>query len=375
MSRPKLLHIFSTFNIGGPQTRAIQLMNRWAGTFSHQIVSVSAGERAAASGLSPSLDVEFPAFPSFKEGALPTRISRASRRLRELKPDLVLTYNWGAIEAVLALRVFGGPPVVHHEDGFGPDEVAGQRRRRVLTRRFALRAAHCVIVPSRTLERIARETWRLRAERLRYIPNGVDIALYRDRPATSALPGVPSDGALIVGTVAGLRREKNLPRLVRTFASAARDRKARLVVVGEGAERDAIMAEAQAEGVTDRVHMTGYLPEPHRYVGAFDVFALSSDTEQFPISLIEAMASGCAAACTDVGDIREIVAPENLKFVVAREDEPGLAGALRTLLSDAQVRWASGVANRERAAREFSFEKMAAEYERIYRGAIAGASL
>jgi glycosyltransferase involved in cell wall biosynthesis len=290
-----------------------------------------------------------------------------ARRLRELKPDLVLTYNWGAMEVVMANRLFGRRPLIHHEDGFGPDETRAQLPRRVWFRRLALPGAAHLVVPSRTLERAARDIWRQPTQRLTYIPNGVDVAAFDAPPSPQAIPGLDrGDAILQVGTVTGLRKEKNLPRLVRIFARASQDIDARLILVGAGPEAEAVMAEARAQGVADRVHLPGFLPAPHRYVGLFDVFALTSDTEQFPISLIEAMAARLPALCTAVGDVPEIVAPENLPFIAGVGDETLLADALARLLRDGALRRGVGAANRARVERDFSLSSMCERYHSLY---------
>jgi glycosyltransferase involved in cell wall biosynthesis len=364
---PLFLHVFSTFNLGGPQARAIQLMKAWGAEYRHAIVSVGRGELAARRELDPSLAIDFPEFPDLKAGALPSRLWAIARRLRELQPDLVLTYNWGAMEVVMSNRLLGRLPLVHHEDGFGPDETRAQLPRRVWFRRLALPGAAHLIVPSRTLERAARDIWRQPAQRLTYIPNGVDVAAFDVAPSPQAIPGLDrGDAVLQVGTVTGLRKEKNLPRLVRVFARAARGIDARLILVGAGPEADTVMAEARTQGVADRVHLPGFLAAPHRYVGLFDVFALTSDTEQFPISLIEAMAARLPAVCTAVGDVPEIVAPENLPFIAAAGDETLLAAALSRLLRDGELRRRVGAANRARVERDFSLRSMCERYHSLY---------
>ena len=283
--------------------------------------------------------------------------------------DLVLSYNWGAMDAVMARRLFAGalalPPLVHHEDGFNEDEAVRQKPARILFRRLALPAASALVVPSRRLADIARTIWRQPAARIRRIANGIPVDRYALTPAADALPGLKRrDGELVVGTLAGLRAIKNLPLLVRAFARSGAT--GRLVIVGEGPERDAIAAAAVAAGIADRLVLPGFLPDPARYLGLCDIFALSSDSEQFPISLIEAMAAGLPVAATDVGDVAAMVGEPNRPFLSAPGDEAGLARNLAALASDAALRAALGAANRARARSDFDETGMIEAYRRLY---------
>jgi glycosyltransferase involved in cell wall biosynthesis len=350
-------------------------MNAWGSEFRHLVVSVGVGELGARAGLRDNVIVDFPAFPDLKSGTLLQRLSAIHARIQDLKPDLILTYNWGAMEVVLANRLFRMAPLVHHEDGFGPDEAVKQLPRRMWFRRFALGGASSVIVPSLMLERAALEVWWQRRSRVVRISNGVDVKLFDSPPSPFALPGLDrSDGVLQVGTVAGLRPEKNLRRLVRVFARATEGLKARLVIVGEGPEREAVLEEARKEGVADRVHLTGFLPDPYRYMGLFDVFALTSDTEQFPISLVEAMAAKLPAVCTRVGDIADILPPENQSFVHEPVEEAVLANSLKQLFGDARLRNSVGTANRKTVERNYSLQTLTKSYRAIYGGACGGAA-
>src|SRR5205085_3187502 len=174
---------------------------------------------------------------------------------------------------------------------------------------------------------------------------------------------------IVIGTVAGLRKVKNLPRLVRAFA-AMRDKEARLVIVGTGPESEAIAAEARRCGVAERVQLPGFLADPARWIGLFDIFALSSDSEQFPISLVEAMAAGLPAVCTGVGDVRAMVSSDNLPLVVDPGDEAAFAAALDSLAERSDLRRAIGLANREKAVAEYDEAAMIARYGALYGEAI-----
>ncbi len=371
--RPRLLHLHSTFNLGGKEARAVALMNAWGDAFEHHIVSAVPAETAAFA----LIDRDVPArlrddFPALAGRPGLARLRGLAAAMRGY--DLVLTYNWGAMDAVLAKRLFGAPPLVHHEDGFNEDEAVRQKPARVLLRRFALPCASRLMVPSRNLERIALDVWRQPPARVAYVPNGVDMALYATPPAPDAIPGFARQpGEVVVGTLAGLRAVKNLPRLVRAFAGAARAEPnvpARLVIVGRGPEEAAIRAEAERKGVTDRLVMPGFVAHPHRYVGLFDIFALSSDSEQFPISLVEAMAAGLPAASTAVGDVAEIVSAANRPFLAAPAEETRLAEALARLIADAGLRREVGAANRTKVAAEYDFAKTAATYRSVYEAAM-----
>lgn len=363
----RILHCHSTFAAGGKEARATRLMNAFGNDARHTVLSAVPGALAARALIAPEIGVSFP------EDA-PSLVGKPGfRRYRALADymsrfDLVLTYNWGAMDAVMTRRLFGKalPPLIHHEDGFNVDEATRLRSDRNGFRRIALGGAHALIVPSQTLERIAYEVWKQPAARVHRIANGIDVAAYT-RP-TVAIPGLQRrKGEVVVGTLAGLRPVKNLARLVRCAAAIPN---LRIVIVGEGEDRAAIAAEAERLGIAHRLVMPGHLARPATFIGQFDIFALSSDSEQFPISLVEAMAAGLPAACTDVGDVRAIVAPENVPFIVAPRNERGLHDALRTLAADAALRHRVGAANRARAQADYGEADMIDRYRALYEGAL-----
>jgi glycosyltransferase involved in cell wall biosynthesis len=285
--------------------------------------------------------------------------------------DLVCTYNWGAMDAVMAHRVFarafGLPPLVHHEDGFNEDEAERLKPTRNLYRRVALGGADAVIVPSTGLEAIAREVWGQPVRRVQRIANGIDTAAFAAAPDPAALPMPKPEGQRWVGTLAGLRPVKQLPALVE--ACAALPPEWQLVICGEGPERAAILAAAQRHGMADRLHLPGAV-DPARVVGLFDIFALSSASEQFPLSVVEAMAAGLPVAAPDVGDIAAILAEPNRAFITPPNDTPALSAALARLAADAALRASLGAANQTRAQAEFDLAAMLARYTAVYAGAM-----
>jgi glycosyltransferase involved in cell wall biosynthesis len=303
-------------------------------------------------------------------GSLRTTLALASL-LRARRPDLLLTYNFGAIDALLASRLVPGAAVVHHEDGFRPDEVGGFKRRRVWARRALLGGTAAVVVPSFTLERIACELWRLPGPQVRRIANGLDPAAFppADRnPARRAELGIPA-AAPVVGWVGHLRPEKNPLRALEAFALWKRP-DAHLLVLGEGPEGPGLEHAARERGLTARVHRVGHRRDPGPDYRAMDAFLISSDTEQMPVALLEAMASGLPVVASDVGDVRAIL-PEAQGDLVVERDARALAAALGRLFTPGTDRGALGAGNRARVVERYSFEAMVAAYRAVYAAALA----
>jgi glycosyltransferase involved in cell wall biosynthesis len=370
---PRILHCHSTFSAGGKEVRCARLMNAWGLRLRHSIVSAEPQSMAAAGLIGPQVPVDFPAdFPALKGKPTPARLARLARAMQAY--DLVCTYNWGAMDVVIAHRLFAGiwglPPLVHHEDGFNEDEAVGLKPARNLYRRLALGRAAGLVVPSVTLETIAREVWHQPDSRVTRIPNGIDTAAFAASPDAGALPIRKGQGEFWVGTLAGLRPVKRLPDLVAAFERLPPEW--HLVICGEGPERAAILAEAEARGLSARVHLPGNV-DPAKVVGLFDVFALSSASEQFPLSVVEAMAAGRPVAATDVGDIRAILTPGNAALLTPPNDRHSLGESLATLAADPALRVSLGEANRARARAEFDIAAMLAAYESVYTRAMGRA--
>lgn len=349
MPAPLLLQVFPTFAVGGAQSRFATIANQLGTRFRHAIIAMD-GNTVCRERLDPALHVEFPDV-AIRKGDTWGNVRRLRNVLRTMRPARLVTHNWGTIEWAMANRL-QLVPHLHVEDGFGPEERARQLPRRVWIRRAFLTGRR-VVVPSLTLRRIAEDVWRLPVS---YVPNGVNLARFAaDRERHEGV---------VAGTVAALRPEKNLARLLR---ATARVEGLQLVIAGDGPERgplDALVAEL---GIGGRVRFTGHVADPAPLLRGLDIFALSSDTEQMPISLLEAMAAGLPVAATAVGDVAAML-PEAQARLVTPPDDEALAAALAGLVADAGLRARLGMANRERAAREYGEDRMVRAWEQLWLG-------
>jgi glycosyltransferase involved in cell wall biosynthesis len=292
------------------------------------------------------------------------RLTRIRARIAAASPDLLLTYNWGAVEWALANRLRPICSHIHFEDGFGAEEADGQLRRRVLARRVALSGNSRVVVPSLTLRDVARHIWKLSEARILFVPNGVDCARFEDGAGRACLANWrTSPDTLLIGTVAALRPEKNVARLIRSVAPLVERFDVRLVIAGEGGERAALEKVTESLRLTDRVIFLGAVAGAEKVLPLLDVFALSSDTEQMPLTLLEAMAARLPVAAVDVGDVQLMLPPACRHLVVPRDDPARLTDALATLLADPQRRSELGRLNHAHVHANYSLKAMLATYD------------
>jgi L-malate glycosyltransferase len=230
-----VLHVFPSFGIGGVPLRLVRVINHVGKRLRHTVIALEHNFEAAE-GL--SADFELVSLqPENRNGGSRRAVVRGSMTLLRMRPDLLITYNWRAIEWAMANRLLPVSRHLHIEAGFSQAEADTQLPRRVRFRRWALARCHLVVVPSLRLEQLACNVWGLPRERVVYVPNGVDAGRFSslDRDVTPGFTRRP--GELVVGTVAPLRPEKNVGRLLRVFARVAPSLAARLLVAGDGVSR------------------------------------------------------------------------------------------------------------------------------------------
>jgi glycosyltransferase involved in cell wall biosynthesis len=364
MTAPLALHVFPTLDIGGQQTRFATIANQLGQRFRHRLISLD-GRDAAMSLLDTRIDATLVPLKTGMNQVL-NRIRDMSRVVKTVNPDIVVTYNWGAIEWAIFNRVLSRRRHIHLEDGFGPDEADRQKWRRRITRQLIL-GRSTVVVPSRNLQTIAASQWGLDPNNVVYIPNGIDAARF-DRVRMDGGAFFQRDpDTCVIGSFSPLRAEKNLGRLLRAY-SGLRSPRLQLVICGEGPERQPLERLARELRIENKVTFTGHVPGPEAVLGNFDVFGMTSDTEQMPYAVLEAMAARLPVVATAVGDIPIMVAAENGPFIVPRDSMPSLVSAFERISTDGALRKRIGDANRAKVERDFGVPAMAEAFCRVLSG-------
>lgn len=286
------------------------------------------------------------------------------RRLRKLieRRNIQLLYcNGGSTCQVgyYAAKLAGVPLICHLH--------APYNRRYVLL--YRLHRASKVIFVSRAIQNSTSQKQRF-AGRCEVVYNGVDIHRFRppqerDHQWRERL-GVPG-GAVVFGQVSSLIERKGIDVLLRGFELISRQEPAaRLVIVGDGPQRQEYELLANELGLQGRVVFTGNQIDPLPfYQHVFDVNVLASRSDAFPLSLLEASACGLPNLAASVDGIPEAVTDQVTGCLFTAGDHRMLAAKMLSLLQSAGLRRAFGDAGRQRAAGEFSMQHYCQSIERI----------
>ena len=289
-----------------------------------------------------------------------------------------------AASAYLARRVLGraAPRIVTTLHGTDVTQIGSDPSYRSVTR-FTVTRSDGVTVPSEFLKAEAYRRLAVPADlSIDVIPNFVDIdhftpAAARDRAHFDALfesaGGDPADrGTPVLFHVSSFRPVKRVTDLVETLARVRRHARARLMLVGDGPDRQRLMSRARELDVARSICLVGTHAEFVDYLRHADAFLLSSESESFGVAALEAMSCGVPVCAYRVGGLPEVVTSD-VGRLVEPLDVDALAAATLEIVSDDGLRDALGRAARARAAACFHRERAIDRYEDHYRRAIAAA--
>jgi len=167
------------------------------------------------------------------------------------------------------------------------------------------------------------------------------------------------------GSVARLNRMKNHALLVRSYAEI-RPNKHRLILIGDGPERQALERLTEQLGIKSIVRFLGLRSDVPNLLCGLDVFALPSLSEGYSLALLEASAAAVPIIATDVGGNSEIVEAGKSGLLVPSQDQTALTNALQTMVDDPQKAAQYGQAGRENTLQVASLDAMVNGYTKIY---------
>jgi glycosyltransferase involved in cell wall biosynthesis len=188
------------------------------------------------------------------------------------------------------------------------------------------------------------------------------------RAETRRLLGLGRGEPFVVGWVGRMTAVKRTDLVVRALrALVDRGVDARLLLVGDGPDRDGLERLAHDLGVVKRCLFLGYQEDVARFYDAIDVLLLPSVNEGTPVSVIEALAAERPAVATRVGGIPDVVRDGVDGFLVDGDEPDALAERLAELAADPPRRAAMGEAGRARVLERYAVDRLVDDVDALYR--------
>jgi sugar transferase (PEP-CTERM/EpsH1 system associated) len=369
VDRLRVLHVISRLGMGGTEHGVLKVMRGLGDQeFEHRICAVRGIDQDFASRM--HVDAQAYAAGTSKPG-FQFPLFRLARLMREYRPHIVHTRNFGALEAIPAARIVGVPVAIHSEHGYELEVLSGlPLRRRVLCRTFYAMADALFAVTGDLRKYHSKQSW-LTEQKFRVIHNGVDTDRFSPRPelagAIRSKLGIPA-GRLVIGSVGRLVPIKDHGTLLQAAELLVHQGKdVHVLIVGSGPELPKMQARvASSPQLGGRVTFSGASDRVPEMLNAMDLFVLTSICEGMSNTILEAMASGLPTVVTRTGGNPELVEDGRDGWLFPARDFQALAQCLLQCADDSKLRTEFGEAARRRALEHFSLTAMIATYRHLY---------
>lgn len=381
---PLVMHVIHRLDFGGLENGLVNLINGMpSDCFRHVIVCLA--------GFNPDFRQRLRRADTWvipldkRPGKDLAVYHRAWRVMRQLRPDIVHTRNFGTVDLQWIAAVAGIVKRVHGEHGWEASDPRGIDRRKLRIRRACRPVITRYTAVSRDIARWLEREVGIGPDRIRQLGNGVDTTRFspapnlpsRDRSAgplseadrlgTSRRGGNALGEIVTLGSVGRLDPVKNHSALLKAFASLQRHVPSlRLTIVGDGPLRGSLEAEVRALGVADLVAFTGLRSDTPELMRRFDILVQPSVNEGISNTILEAMATGLPVVASRVGGNPELIADEVTGRLYDPSDSTGLEKALIPYVVESTLRQAHGRAARERVVQNFSLGAMVTRYLDFY---------
>lgn len=297
---------------------------------------------------------------------LPFLVRRIASYFDAERPDVVMgVMTYQNLLILAARRLSRHRPRVIVTEHTNPDMLARSLHRRwqlLLARRLYREAYAVVCVSDGQREGVLRH-FQLRPERVVRIYNGSNREIAKPI-AAHELPGWPAVGPVIV--FAGhLSQVKGVAHLVEAMPIVRRRVPARLLLLGDGDQRQQLQNRVAELGLGEAIQFVGHVADPSQYLAAADVVAVPSLSDALSMTLVEAARAGAAIVASDCDyGPREVINNNESGLLVPPADTPALAEAIERVLTDPVLatRLREGA---RRAGERFSPEQMVAAYEQL----------
>ena len=356
-----------SFGFGGSEIVGIQLAKQLAESGVEVLcaaIDSAPGplqEKCAEYGIK-TVDLNIPSNFLERNGISPT----VTRRLRSLRLDAIHLHHFLGLNRLgLPARLAGIKRVVVTEHSVldVSQSLAGRMRARI-----NWRLASAITVIHKSIKNYLCEELGMSRDRVKVIPIGLELDQYNrgNRAACRAVLGYGSQITLVfVGRLAPV---KNVPGLIAAFLAvqARNSADARLIIVGDGEDRDACQNLISSHDYGYRVTIVGAQIDPRPYLAAGDVFVLNSRSEGTPRALLEAMAMGLPGICPAVGGIPDLL--NGRGWLTAPGDQASLETSIEFVLNHPEAISAFSEPCKQYVKLNYDSKRMTARYRELLVG-------
>ncbi len=357
-SKIHVVHILHSFDTGGMEKGIAMVIKNSIATFKHTIICLT--KTGESKKLLPK-HIEIIEMKK-KEGNSLFFILRLTKTIKNLKPDIVHTRNWGGFDGVIAAKLAGIKHIFHGEHGWSMDDPYGLNKKRMFIRRGLDRFVNHYTCVSRQIE-----SWLINGIKVKkpviQIYNGVDCHLY----SPGAGVAIRSDlgiqtHTIVFGIVARLDPIKNHKTLIKVFNDINKVwPDTCLLIAGKGTEEKYLKSIA-----CQNVHFLGNRSDIAELLKGLDVFVLPSFNEGISNTILEAMASGLPVVASDRGGNPELIKPDQNGMLFDPDSQEALKSCLSEYVQDSTLRKRHGDNGREMAQKLYSINTMADEYKSVW---------
>jgi len=355
----RILQLITKADLGGAQTHLLDLISA---TRQFCDITVGVGERGFLTDELDVLDIPYHVIPHLVQPMQPLADMRAlgevAALIRREKPDVVHAHTSKAgTLGRLAARALRVPAVfTAHTWCFAEGTSRTWQMIGVPVEKISARCSSAIINVSEANRKLALARRIAPRQKLMTVHNGIPDVLARAAPGRSGTPTIVM--------LARFAEQKNQALLVR--AVAAIPQPVKLELIGDGPTRPAVEELVRSLHIESRVHFAGEcLNVPDILAGAH-IFALSTNWEGFPLSILEAMRAGLPVVAADVGGVREAIVDGDTGFIVPPRDEAELMHRLLQLVESPALRCVMGASGRKRYEANFTVRAMAEKVLRVY---------
>ena len=242
---------------------------------------------------------------------------RLFKLFRQLRPDVINTYNFGTIEYQMIAKIAGIRLGVHSDHGRGGDDSLGKNGRNNAVRRFMSRFIDVYLVVSKDLYSWVKNDIRIKSPQIKIVQNGVALENHSERRS--------SETAFTFCTVGRLDEIKNQTLMIKAYHQALVScpdlLSTKLQLVGDGPMRSILKALVSSLQLEKNVELMGYREDIANILSMANAFVLSSNYEAMPMTILEAMASHVPVVTTDVGGIRHFISDKEASFVESGNEQ------------------------------------------------------